>query len=138
MEGGQTERMNLELQSQVNQLREMIEAQSFQFENTQVELSNTRKQNLILKQLNSFHQSSEDQEDKLLFAHNFELKQEIIKYQNIIEGLEEQIKQLKEAKRGQVQIVEQRVFEPSKDLLKMLNQDKFGEQAIKENKELRA
>ena len=105
----------------IKKMKDMVDESAFKLVESQTETNDQRKQNLILKQLNQFHQSAENKEDKALYNHNFSLKQEIIKMDNIIDELKKTIEKLKNAKRGETLLLDKIVMEPTPEVLKIIN-----------------
>ncbi|CDW91803.1 UNKNOWN [Stylonychia lemnae] len=87
------------------------------------------KENLILKQINSFYKHKNEIEDKVMLDKLFSQEQLLLKKDNIIKSQQNQIVELQKTneERG-VKVVEKYILEPTEWNMKFQNQSKLIEQ----------
>lgn len=118
----------------IEQLKSKIDQAEGRLQDAEDRASSAHKQNLILKQMNYFNQQHEARKDNDLFDSNFKLTQELIKKENMIQKLNKEVKRLKETKMDEgAHIIDNLVFQPTPELMKMLNKETIEHKAIQEN-----
>ena len=137
LEGGQNSSRFYDSLGNVKKLKQLLDVAQQRVKEAQQEVDIERKQKLVLKQINNFNACVDKRADNLLYNHNFELQQEIIKKDNIITNLEKTITDLKNSKKDDVKFVEKMVCQPTPQVLKLLNQEARENIAVQQNKELK-
>lgn len=81
--------------------------------------------------MNYFNQQNEQRKDNDLFNSNFNLTQELIKKENTIQKLNQEVKKLKDTRMDEgIHIIDNLVFQPTPELMKMLNKETIEHKAI--------